>query len=95
MSVEKAMNDLEQHIDYVSSYFGDVQEQLGALEKDYIDEIHELKKDVETISEQNELLEEQVEDLRKENSLLNLENIELSLKVDMYERTRKAYVLDL
>lgn len=78
MSLEKTMNDLEQHLDYASSYFRDVQEQLETLETDYTLEIHELKKDVETLSEQNELLEEQIEEWKYQNALLQLELMEVT-----------------
>ena len=81
MSLAKTMDELESHIDYASSYFNDVKEELEQLETDYTLEIHELKKDVETLEEQNELLEEQNEFLKHKNSLLQLELMEVTNKL--------------
>ncbi len=93
MSLDKTIDELEKHIDYASSYFMDVKEELKNLEGEYINEISDLKIQMETLEEQNYLLEEQVEDLKSKAAIFELENMELRLKVDMYERTRKAYVL--
>jgi chromosome segregation ATPase len=84
MSLAKTMDDLERHLDYASSYFKDVQQELEELENDYIGEIHELQKDVETLEEQNQLLEEQVADLNFKLAIFELENMELRLKVEVY-----------
>jgi len=95
MSLEKTMDELEKHIDHAASYFIDVKEELENLEGEYINEIGDLKIQMETLEEQNYLLEEQVEDLNKQNAIFELENIELKLKVSMYERTADAYRVDL
>lgn len=85
MSLEKTMDELERHIDYAGSYFADVKLEIENLEGEYINEIGDLKIQMETLEEQNYLLEEQVEELNKKNAVLELENIELRLKLDSYE----------
>ena len=78
MSLNKTMDDLERYIDYTASYFVDVKSKLQDLENEYINEIAELKDDLETLQEQNELLEEQLEDFKKENAMINLELAEVT-----------------
>jgi hypothetical protein len=95
MSLGKTMDELERHMDYAASYFVDVKSELEDLEGEYMTEIGDLKIQMETLEEQNYLLEEQVEDLNKQNAIFELENIELKLKVSMYERTADAYRVDL
>jgi hypothetical protein len=85
MSLAKTMDELEKHIDYANSYFTDVKQELETLETDYTLEIHELKKDVETLEEQNQLLEEQAEELSMKLAVFELENMELRLKLNVYE----------
>jgi hypothetical protein len=95
MSLGKTMDELERHIDYAASYFVDVKSELENLEGEYMTEIGDLKIQMETLEEQNYLLEEQVEELTKNLAIFELENIELRLKVNMYERTADAYRVDL
>jgi chromosome segregation ATPase len=78
MSLERTMNDLEQHIDYVSSFFGDLRNKIEIELKDLNEEIAELVDEIAELEAQNILLEEQLEDLKKENTMLNLELIEVT-----------------
>lgn len=85
MSLEKTMDDLERNLNYSANYFNNIKSEIEDLEGEYINEIGDLKIQMETLEEQNYLLEEQVEDLNKKNAVLELENIELRLKLDSYE----------
>jgi len=85
MSLTKTMDELERHIDYAASYFADVKSELDAVESEYITEIAELKDEIETLEEQNELLEEQVEDLNRKLAIFELENMELRLRIEVYD----------
>jgi peptidoglycan hydrolase CwlO-like protein len=78
MSLERTMNDLEEHIDYASSFFGDLRHKIEIELKDLNEEIAELANDISTLEAQNILLEEQLEDLKKENTMLNLELTEVT-----------------
>lgn len=85
MSLDKTMDELERHIDYAASYFNDVRSEIEDLEGEYINEIGDLKIQMETLEEQNYLLEEQVQDLNSKLAIFELENLELRLKLDSYE----------
>ena len=85
MSVAKTMDELERHIDYAASYFADVKSELDNLEGEYINEIAVLNGQISTLEEQNELLEEQVEDLNTKLAIFELENMELRLRIEVYE----------
>lgn len=85
MSLDKTMNELERHIDYAASYFNDVRNEFAELENEYINEIAYFKSEIKTLEEQNELLEDQVEDLNKKNAIFELENMELRLRIEVYE----------
>jgi ubiquinone biosynthesis protein UbiJ len=85
MSLEKTMNELERYIDYAASYFADVKSELEDLEGKYMNEITDYIDQIDTLNEQNELLEEQVEDLNRKNAIFELENIELRLRIEVYE----------
>jgi len=78
MSIERSMYDLEKHIDYVNHYFANVQSAIEDLEKEYKDEIAELKDEVSVLEEQNTLLTEQLEDLKYEHGMINLELLEVT-----------------
>ena len=78
MSLERTMNDLEEHIDYASSFFGDLRDKIEIELKDLNEEIAELADEIAELEAQNILLEEQLEDLKKENTMLNLELIEVT-----------------
>jgi predicted nucleic acid-binding Zn-ribbon protein len=90
MSLEKTMDELERHIDYAASYFADVKLEFENLEGEYIDEIAELKDEVEKLEEQNYLLEEQVDDLSKKLAIFELENMELRLRIEVYNLVKHA-----
>jgi hypothetical protein len=78
------MDELEKHIDWTASYFADVKSELENLEGEYMNEITDYIDQIETLNEQNELLEEQVEDLNRKNAIFELENIELRLRIEVY-----------
>lgn len=78
MSLAKTMDELERHIDYAASYFADVKSELDSLEGEYFNEIADLKSEIETLVEQNELLEQQVGDITHEKVLLELELTEVT-----------------
>ena len=79
MSLERTMNDLEEHIDYASSFFGDLRHKIEIELKDLHDEIDELKNEISTLEAQNILLEEQLDDLKKENAMFQLELAEITI----------------
>jgi len=81
MSLERTMNDLEEHIDYASSFFGDLRHEIEIELKDLHDEITELKDEKSQLEEQNELLEEDNMDLRSENTQLKLEIVDYLLLI--------------
>ena len=71
MSLAKTMDELERHIDYAASYFADVKSELDDLEGEYINEIADLKSEIET-------LVEQIGELTHEKVLLELELTEVT-----------------
>ena len=78
MSLERTMNDLEEHIDYASSFFGDLRNKIEIELKDLNEEIAELKDEVSVLEEQNILLTEQLEDSKYENGMINFELAEVT-----------------
>jgi chromosome segregation ATPase len=78
MNLENTMDTLEKHIDYASSFFGDLRHKIEIELKDLNEEIAELKDEISTLEAQNILLEEQLEDFKKETTMLNLELIEVT-----------------
>tara|TARA_R110002126_G_scaffold27224_2_gene91468 strand:- start:158 stop:403 length:246 start_codon:yes stop_codon:yes gene_type:complete len=77
MNLDKTMDELERHINHAASYFADVKLEIEDLESNYLTEI-------DTLGEQNELLEEQVEELSKKLAIFELENMELRLRIEVY-----------
>jgi chromosome segregation ATPase len=84
MSLGKTIDELERHIDYAASYIADVKSELEDLEGKYMNEITDYIDQIDTLNEQNELLEEQVDDLSKKLAIFELENMELRLRIDVY-----------
>jgi methyl-accepting chemotaxis protein len=78
MSLAKTMDELERHIDYTSSYFGDIKSKIEDLETNYLTEIANYIDQIDTLGEQNELLEEQVGEITHEKVLLELELTEVT-----------------
>ena len=78
MSLERTMNDLEEHIDYASSFFGDLRHKIEIELKDLNEEIAQLKDEISVLEEQNILLTEQLEDSKYENGMINLELAEVT-----------------
>ena len=85
MSLGKTIDELERHIDYAASYIADVKYELEDLEGKYMNEITDYIDQIDTLNEQNELLEEQVEDLNRKNAIFELENMELRLRIEVYD----------
>jgi len=85
MSVTKTLSNLDSHLDYARIYFADLQSEIDDMCIEYDREIAEFKDEIETLEEQNELLEEQVEDLNRKLAIFELENIELRLRIEVYE----------
>ena len=81
MSLAKTMDELERHIDYAASYFADVKSELDDLEGEYINEIADLKSEIERLEEQNVLLEVQVGEITLEKALLELELTEVTFEL--------------
>jgi hypothetical protein len=79
MYLERTMDELERNLDNVNSYFVDLRDQVERELKDYNDEIAELKDEISTLEAQNILLEEQLEDLKKENAMFQLELAEITI----------------
>jgi polyhydroxyalkanoate synthesis regulator phasin len=84
MSLERSMNDLEDHMSSARYEFDTLREKIERELEDVNDEISVLKDENDTLREQNELLEEQVEDLNKRNAIFELENMELRLRIEVY-----------
>ena len=78
MSLERTMNDLEEHIDYASSFFGDLRHKIEIELKDLNEEIAQLKDEISVLEEQNILLTEQLEDSKYEHGMINLELAEVT-----------------
>jgi CII-binding regulator of phage lambda lysogenization HflD len=78
MYLERTMDELERNLDNVNSYFVDLRDQVERELKDHNDEIAQLKDDISTLEEQNTLLEEQLEELKYEYGMINLELIEVT-----------------
>ena len=85
MSLDKQMDELERHLIYAKSYFDDVRSEFESTEGEYLNIIATLNDETDTLREQNELLEEQVEDLNRKLAIFELENIELRLRIEIYE----------
>ena len=84
MSLGKTMDELERYIDYAASYFADVKSELDDVETEYINEIANLKDEVDTLREVNEELAAEASELSKKLALFELENMELRLRIDVY-----------
>lgn len=85
MSLDRQINELEKHLDYASSYMADVKSELEELEGKFMNEISDYIDRIDTLNEQNELLEEQVEDLNRKLAIFELENMELRLRIEVYD----------
>jgi archaellum component FlaC len=85
MSITRTLDHIETHLDYARDYFHTLQNEIDEIITEYDKEFGELKNLVETLEEQNESLEEQVEDLNRKLAIFELENIELRLRIEVYE----------
>jgi len=79
MNLENTMDTLEKHINHAESFFDDLRVQIERELKDLNEEIAELKDEISTLEAQNILLEEQLEDLKKENAMFQLELAEITI----------------
>lgn len=84
MSFEKYIDDLKKHLDYARDYCDNVTNEFVSKEGEYLNIIATLNDETDTLREQNELLEEQVEDLNRKLAIFELENVELRLRVEVY-----------
>jgi len=91
MSIERTINDLERHLDYATIYFADAKSELADLENEYINEIAQLKDDISTLEAQNELLKEQLDDLKKENAMFQLELAEITIHYLHYKGENEVF----
>ena len=79
MSLDRTINDLEKHLDYVNSYLSDLKGEVEEDLKTFNEMIDTYKDEISTLEEQNILLEEQLEDLKKENAMFQLELAEITI----------------
>jgi predicted nuclease with TOPRIM domain len=78
MSLERTMNDLEQHIDYASSFFGDLRHKIEIELKDLNEEIAELADEIAELESEAEEKDTKLQELMYENSMLQLELMEVA-----------------
>lgn len=78
MSLEKAMSDLEDHIESAAYEFSSLRTYLEEELKDLNEEIRDLRDIRETLEAQNELLEEQIGEMTREKVFLELELAEVT-----------------
>lgn len=78
MSLTKNIEEIEKHLDYASSYLSDLKSELEQDLTAVNRLLDESKETIEILEEQNELLEEKVTELQKENLMLNIELAEVT-----------------
>ena len=91
MSLERSMNDLEDHISSARYEFDNLREKIEREIEDVNDEISELRHEIadyidriDTLNEQNKLLEEQLEEWKHKCVILEAENLEVTAKFAHY-----------
>jgi hypothetical protein len=89
MSLEKSMNEVERHLDFAKSHLIDLIDEIERELKDVNIELADQNKELQLLTEQNELLEEQVEELNKKLAIFELENMELRLRIEVYNAFKK------
>jgi len=85
MSLDKQMDELERHLDYAKSYFDDVRSEFESTEGEYLNIIATLNDETDTLREVNDDLAGQVAELNRKLAIFELENIELRLRIEVYD----------
>ena len=85
MSLDKQMDELERHLDYAKSYFDDVRSEFASTEGEYLNIIATLNDETDTLREVNDDLAGQVAELNRKLAIFELENMELRLRIEVYE----------
>lgn len=85
MSLDKQMDELERHLDYAKSYFDDVRSEFESTEGEYLNIIATLNDETDTLREVNEDLAGQVAELKRKLAIFELENMELRLRIEVYD----------
>jgi len=80
------IEELELHLKMAQLHFDNLKNEIKEALDERDQTITAYVKELEELEEQNMLLEEQVETLNKQNAILSLENIELTLKNNVYEK---------
>lgn len=84
MSLTRTLNDLEGHMDSARDSFYHLQQQVDDIITEYVKEVAELKNLVESLEEQNTLLEEDLEEWKVKCATLEAENLEVTAKYAHY-----------
>lgn len=84
MSLTRTLNDLEGHMDSARDSFYHLQEQVDEIITECVKEVAELKNLVESLEEQNTLLEEDLEEWKVKCATLEAENLEVTAKYAHY-----------
>jgi len=84
MSLIRTLYDLESHMDSARDSFYHLQEQVDEIMTEYVKEVAELKNLVESLEEQNTLLEENLEEWKHKCVILEAENLEVTAKFAHY-----------
>jgi predicted nucleic acid-binding Zn-ribbon protein len=84
MSLTRTLNDLEGHMDSARDSFYHLQEQVDEIITECVKEVAELKNLVESLEEQNTLLEEDLEAWKVKCATLEAENLEVTAKYAHY-----------
>lgn len=84
MSLTRTLNDLESYMDSARDSFYQLQQQVDDIITEYVKEVAELKNLVESLEEQNTLLEEDLEEWKVKCATLEAENLEVTAKYAHY-----------
>jgi phage shock protein A len=84
MSLTRTLNDLEGYMDSARDSFYHLQQQVDDIITEYVKEVAELKNLVESLEEQNTLLEENLEEWKVKCATLETENLEVTAKYAHY-----------
>jgi phage shock protein A len=84
MSLTRTLNDLESYMDSARDSFYHLQQQVDDIITEYVKEVAELKNLVESLEEQNTLLEEDLEEWKVKCATLEAENLEVTAKYAHY-----------
>ena len=85
MSFERDMDDIKKHLDYARDYVDDAANKFASIEKVYLGSIARLNDETDTLREVNDDLAGQVAELNRKLAIFELENMELRLRIEVYE----------